>query len=53
MGDGPLKEKFEDYSKGKRINTLFTGRLPYTEMVGMLGVCDIAANPIVRVLHKV
>lgn len=46
MGDGPLKEKFEDYSKGKRINTLFTGRLPYTEMVGMLGVCDIAVNPI-------
>lgn len=25
---------------------MFTGRLPYTEMVGMLGVCDIAVNPI-------
>lgn len=46
MGDGPLKEKFEEYSKEKKINTLFTGRLPYAEMVGMLGVCDIAVNPI-------
>lgn len=46
MGDGPLKEKFEDYSKKKGINTLFTGRLPYAEMAGMLGVCDIAVNPI-------
>jgi len=46
MGDGPLKEKFEKYSKEKKINTLFTGRLPYAEMVGMLGVCDIAVNPI-------
>ncbi len=46
MGDGPLKEKFEKYSKEKKINTLFTGRLPYAEMVGILGVCDIAVNPI-------
>lgn len=46
MGDGPLKEKFEEYSKAKKINTEFTGRLPYAEMVGMLGVCDISVNPI-------
>ncbi|MBB6216369.1 glycosyltransferase involved in cell wall biosynthesis [Anaerosolibacter carboniphilus] len=46
MGDGPLKEKFEEYAKAKQINTLFTGRLPYGEMVGLLGVCDIAVNPI-------
>lgn len=46
MGDGPLKERFESYSKLKKINTLFTGRLPYQEMVGLLGVCDIAVNPI-------
>lgn len=46
MGDGPLKEKFENYAKIKNINALFTGRLPYNEMVGMLGVCDIAVNPI-------
>jgi len=48
MGDGPLKSKFEDYSKSKQISILFTGRLPYDEMVGILGVCDIAVNPITR-----
>lgn len=46
MGDGPLKEKFQEYAKEKKINTMFTGRLPYAEMVGILGVCDIAVNPI-------
>lgn len=46
MGDGPLKEKFEKYAKEKQINTTFTGRLPYSEMVGLLGVCNIAVNPI-------
>ncbi|WP_242981246.1 glycosyltransferase family 4 protein [Ruminiclostridium sufflavum] len=46
MGDGPLKKKFEDYAESKKVNTLFTGRLPYNEMVGILGVCDIAVNPI-------
>lgn len=46
MGDGPLEEKFQSYAKYKRIDTLFTGRLPYQEMVGLLGVCDIAVNPI-------
>lgn len=46
MGEGPLKAKFENHSREKQINTLFTGILPYAEMVGMLGVCDIAVNPI-------
>lgn len=46
MGDGPLKEKFEEYAISKQINVLFTGRLSYSEMVGILGVCDIAVNPI-------
>jgi len=46
MGDGPLKEKFENHAKEKQIDALFTGRLPYVEMVGILGVCDIAVNPI-------
>lgn len=46
MGDGPLKEKFESYADKKNVNVVFTGRLPYNEMVGMLGVCDIAINPI-------
>lgn len=47
MGDGPLKEKFQSYAINKEIDTLFTGRLPYQEMVGLLGVCDIAVNPII------
>lgn len=46
MGDGPLKKKFEEYAEEKQINTAFTGRLPYHEMVGLLGMCDIAVNPI-------
>lgn len=46
MGDGPLKEKFQGYAEEKQIDTLFTGRLPYGDMVGLLGVCDIAVNPI-------
>lgn len=46
MGDGPLKKEFEKYAQEKQINTRFTGRLPYEEMVGMLGECDIAVNPI-------
>lgn len=46
MGDGPLKEKFELYVQERKINALFTGRLSYSEMVGILGVCDIAVNPI-------
>lgn len=46
MGDGPLKINFEEYSRQKGISVVFTGRLPYAEMVGMLGVCDIAVNPI-------
>lgn len=46
MGDGPLKQKFQEYAKDKQISAVFTGRLPYDKMVGMLGVCDIAVNPI-------
>jgi len=48
MGDGPLRTKFEEYAKSKQINALFTGRLSYNEMVGILGVCDIAVNPITK-----
>ena len=46
MGDGPLKQKFEEYAKSKSINALFTGKLGYGEMVGTLTACDIAVNPI-------
>lgn len=46
MGDGPLKNKFEEYANEKNIYTDFTGRLSYEKMVGTLAVCDIAINPI-------
>ncbi len=46
LGDGPLKVKFEEYAKKKEVDAVFMGRMPYNEMVGILGVCDIAVNPI-------
>ncbi|TYS59864.1 glycosyltransferase family 4 protein [Sutcliffiella horikoshii] len=46
MGDGPLKSSFEKYAAEKQINVLFTGRLDYGKMVGILVNCDIAINPI-------
>jgi glycosyltransferase involved in cell wall biosynthesis len=46
MGDGPLKSRFEEYAKVKKIHAEFTGRLNYEEMVGILKSCDIAVNPI-------
>lgn len=46
MGNGPLQEEFEAYSKEKDVNCDFTGRMAYEEMVGKLCSCDIAVNPI-------
>ncbi len=48
MGDGPLKERFEQYAQDKNISAEFTGRLQYGEMVGRLCACDIVINPIAR-----
>ena len=47
MGDGPLKEKFEDYAKQNNLPVRFTGRLAYTDMVKMLVKCDIGLNVLV------
>ncbi|WP_187393473.1 glycosyltransferase family 4 protein [Bacillus sp. E214] len=46
MGDGPLKQRFENYAKDSGVYAEFTGRLNYSDMVGILTVCDIAINPI-------
>lgn len=46
MGNGPLKESFEAYSKEKDVKCEFTGKLAYEEMVGKLCSCDIAVNSI-------
>lgn len=48
MGDGPRKKEFEKYAQTKNVDTVFTGRLPYDQMCGMLSVCDIAVNPITK-----
>ena len=46
IGNGPLKEEFENYAKNKNINFEFTERLEYPKMIGKLCACDIAVNPI-------
>lgn len=46
MGDGPLKNKFENYALNLEINVEFTGRIDYEEMIKKLKLCDIAINPI-------
>ena len=46
MGEGPLKERFEDYAQKQEVWAEFTGRLDYKKMAQMLKVCDIAVNPI-------
>lgn len=48
MGDGPLRNKFEQYSNKRKINCVFTGRLDYSTMSRILIKCDIAVNPIVK-----
>lgn len=48
MGDGPLKEKFENYALEKKAKVVFTGRLAYADMVKKLCNCDIAINPIAK-----
>ena len=46
MGDGPLKEQFESLAIKNNVQVDFMGRLPYDKMIGVLGACDIAINPI-------
>ncbi|EOU1595698.1 glycosyltransferase family 4 protein [Clostridium perfringens] len=47
MGDGPLKNEFQSYSKNKNLQIEFTGRLKYEDMVYRLKKCHLAVNPIV------
>ncbi|WP_256130481.1 glycosyltransferase family 4 protein [Anaerovorax odorimutans] len=58
MGDGPLKEKFENHAKSINVNCDFLGKLDYPQMVRNLCACDIAVNPIKKgsagsILNKV
>lgn len=46
MGDGPLKNEFEEYANKNEVYSLFLGQLEYEKMVGILKSCDVAVNPI-------
>ena len=46
MGDGPRRAEFEAYARKMHIDARFTGRLPYSEMCGLLCACDMVVNPI-------
>ena len=47
MGDGPLKNDFENYALDNRLDVVFYGRVPYHKMCGLLASCDVCVNPIV------
>lgn len=57
MGDGPLLLECQKYAKRKKVSVVFTGRLPYDEMVQKLKLCQAAVNPITHgaasVINKV
>lgn len=46
MGDGPLKNQFEEYARQNELDVVFYGRLPYDQMCGILASCDVCVNPI-------
>lgn len=48
MGDGPLRQQFEEFAAQKGIGAEFTGRLPYEEMAKRLVQCHAVVNPIVK-----
>lgn len=48
MGNGPLRESFEQLARELDVDCEFTGALPYEEMVGRLCSCNILVNPIVH-----
>ena len=48
IGDGSLKERFEEYAVSVYPEAEFLGRKAYVEMAGLLSSCDIAINPIVK-----
>ena len=48
MGAGPLAKEFKQYAQQMKIDAIFAGALPYTEMVAKMCSCDILINPIVK-----
>lgn len=52
IGDGPRMDEFKTYSKNKRINATFMGRLQYNQMCSILKICDITVNPIAHMASQ-
>lgn len=48
MGDGPLRQQFENYALVRGVDCEFVGRLPYMQMVGKMCACDVVVNPIIK-----
>lgn len=48
MGDGARRKEFEAYATRKQLDVVFTGRLSYEKMCGLLSSCDFVVNPIVN-----
>lgn len=46
MGDGPLREEFENYATEHHLDVVFYGRIPYPQMCGRLASCNLCVNPI-------
>lgn len=46
MGQGPLRQQFEEYALKYNLPVVFTGMLQYKDMVKVLCQCDIAINTI-------
>lgn len=48
LGDGPLKNIFENYSTSKNINAKFLGRVSFEKVVHYLDKSDLTVNPIMK-----
>lgn len=48
IGDGPFRQRFEQYANEKQINCTFLGSRQYPEMASLLCSCDMCINPIVK-----
>ena len=48
MGRGPLQKKFEDYAHELGVDCVFTGFMPFCDLVATMCSCDIVVNPILE-----
>jgi len=48
MGQGPLQKKFEDYARELGVDCVFTGYMPFCDLVATMCSCDIVVNPILE-----